>query len=449
MKNQPLTKAQNPSRRSGRQHMWAHLMASFALATGIAFPARAVSPEMKSLVDFETRANAASFRSNEKIAIEHFEIPLRLIRSDIAKRIDRKILSSLVFEKNGEKYIRWIINPEDTQWHLQVRDFLTQSGLDAEKYRHFEGYQTASRSYIIVDPQTKAEFSVKVSTNLTGGSWKDKKQTYEDAWQIRMVTDYVYDMIKRSGKLKNIVLLDEPAIFGLEHLDQGMVIRDYGSLSYSGKKYVPGFSIMHSKLGRDLAKLNGSDDPAAFWNDHYNKPLARAIAEFVALTGMTYDSPHSQNFLVELDTENRPTGRIVFRDFGDTYLTREFFKEANRLDVVERWEKDNILGSRFHIAVGILHGNNPPDWLPTFLPPNYKNSYARWAVDFHKEFNKEFEKQTGVRLTGPPRLQRDQMYYMGDFSLTDQSGLNFLSLVKKNSQRIHLKRSCDYLFMPD
>ncbi|HRP08704.1 MAG TPA: 3'-5' exonuclease, partial [Gemmatimonadales bacterium] len=64
------------------------------------------------------------------------------------------------------------------------------------------------------------------------------------------------------------------------------------------------------------------NDPAAFWNEHYNKPLARAIAEFAAITGMSYDSPHSQNFLVELDAGNRPTGRIVLRDFGDATLVR-------------------------------------------------------------------------------------------------------------------------------
>ncbi len=411
---------------------------AFALSFLLTIQSWAISREMNALVKFETGSNAVSTRSSTKILVEHYEIPLRLVESDVALRIDPKIMQSLIFEKNGEKYIRWIINPEDTTWYKEVETLMLKNEIPVERKQYFEGYQTASRSYIIVDPVNKAEFSAKVSTDKTGGNWTDKKQTYEDAWQIRMVADYVNDLVKKGPELKNIILLDEPAIFGLKEIDHGMVIREYGKLAKSGHYYVPGFSIMHDETGRKLAKLNGSDDPAAYWNENYNKPLARAIAEFVALTGMTYDSPHSQNFLVELDKNKKPTGKIVFRDYGDTYLSEDFFTAIGRPDIPQRWELQNVLKDRFSISVGILHGNKAPSWINPLQDLESKESYNQWGRDFYSEFSSEFSNQTGVSLTSPSTHLRAGMYFQKRFDLNDKNGLEFMELVKAGKQRAHL-----------
>lgn len=352
----------------------------------------ALDPEVQVLVDFETQANAVSTRSSESIEVRHFEIPYKRVEKDIAKsRLPKELLASLLFERNGETYIRWVINPEDTKWHKEVSAWLKKEGIPVVIDTYFKGYQTASRSYILEDPSSGYQFSCKTSTNKTGGNWKDKKQTWVDGWQIRMVTDYIVEQFEMN-KAEHLVLLDEPAVFGLKDIDQGMVIRTLADLPKSKKYFLPGFSALHEVAGRYIAERNGSNDPVEFWNEHYNKPLARALAELFSKTGMIYDSPHSQNFLIELDADFRPTGRIALRDFGDMHLWKDFFAAKGRLDIVNRWEEGNIIsGKDIWMTVGVLHGNTPPKWMT-------KNSYEKWISDFFLEYDKTLIKLAGLDL---------------------------------------------------
>lgn len=420
--------------------------------------ATAITKEMQETVTFETKANAAAARSDEKIMLEHYEIPLEFVEKDIAARAPQKFVDSLIFERDGKKYLRWVINPEDSKWHLRIARLLDKYGLSTRRHTYFEGYQTASRSYIAVDPHNGAEFSVKVSTNKTGGAWRDKKQTWADAQQIRKITDFVDERVKSQVALQNIILLDEPMAFGLRALDQGMVIRSYEPISNSGNHYVPGFSIMHEKTGRSLALKNHALEPAAYWNKHYNQPLARAIAEFAALSGMTYDSPHSQNFLVELSPDYKPTGKIVLRDFGDTYLSKNYFEVAGRPDILKIWEPTNVKDKYLPVSVGILHGNKTPAWMDLENDFKGNKSYDQWGRDFFVTFHEEFAKQTGLRMQMSP-IERDWLkdangkptvrskYISRTMYLDTPEGRDFLSLVKKGRVRSHLQaRFCSQVF---
>ncbi|WP_413576099.1 hypothetical protein ACLVWU_17075 [Bdellovibrio sp. HCB290] len=422
---------------------------SFALISNMVLASfsHAISKEMQELVNLETKSNAVATRSNQEVMVYHYDIPLSLVQADIAQRAPEKFVDSLVHEIKGVKYLRWIINPEDTKWWQEIAGFLKANGITPIKKVYYKGYMTASRSYIIVDPVSNAEFSFKGSTDKTGGHWRDKHQDWDDGKQIRMMTDFVEEQVAKQPKLYNIVLLDEPLAFGIETrddkgkvvIDQGMIIRSYDTLSNSGKTYVPGFSIMHEQKGREIAKLNGSNNPSEYWNEHYNKPLARAIAEFFALTGMTYDSPHSQNFLVELDSKMRPTGKIVLRDYGDTYLTQEFFDKVGRTDITKAWEQDNLKQGRASVSVGILHGNEPPSWMTI-------EQYNDWGKDFFAEFQKEFKLQTGIELVNKNPVIVNGRYRTKIFKLTTENGMKFLDLVGLNKQRDALTRACSRIF---
>jgi hypothetical protein len=409
-----------------------------------------ISKEMHAMVRMETHSNAVASRDSNFVRMEHYEIPLELVEKDIAERANKAFVDSMIFERNGKKYVRWMINPEDTKWHVEVANWLIQNGITPIRKTHFVGYMTASRSYIVVDPKSGAEFSIKMSTDHTGGNWKDKQQTWDDAKQIRMMTDFVNDQVKSQPALRNIVLLDEPMAFGIKALDQGMVIRSYENLKNSGNRYVPGFSAVHEKMGRQLAAANGVGwaDVPKYWEENYNKPLARALAEFAALTGMVYDSPHSQNFLVELDNKNKPTGKIVLRDFGDTYLSKEYFEAAGREDILKAWDQSNIKPKYIPMAVGILHGNKAPTWLN--VKDNYysKVSYDQWGREFFGAWDKEFLKQTGIRLTPVnDKIRRSGNYVQNPYSTADAAGQAFIELVKTGQQRDELiGRRCSNLF---
>jgi hypothetical protein len=378
---------------------------------------------VKQLIDWETKSNAVSLRSNEELVIKHYEIPLEALTADLAPHLDPKVRDSLVFEKDGKPWVRWIINSEDTKWHLQVAKFLQERGLDSKPKTHFKGYRTASRSMIIVDPTTGAKFSAKVSTNNTGGHWVDKKQPYDDALQARTSSDMIAE-IKKKVQFEHLVLMDEPAMFGIKEVDQGMLIRSLEDLPQGGRYYLPGFSALHDETGKKIAKLNGSNNPAEFWNENYNKKLARAYAEFAAHTGLTYDSPHSQNFLIELDANMKPTGRIVLRDFVDSYAQEDILKAAGKAEFLRTWDSGNIHRGSLDVAVGTMHGNDFPSWLNEEI-------YSSWGADFYREFDREFSRLTGIPLAELKAVSHSQShrYFSKDYTMRSASAKKYLGLM--------------------
>lgn len=347
-----------------------------------------ISNSAHQLVTWETEANAVSLRSNDLIRLEHYEIPLRLLQQDMDEVLDEEIKSSLIFTKNGEKYIRWMINPEDSKWHLEVQDFLKKNNVDSTPKKFFDGYLTASRSMIVVNPENGATFSLKVSTNKTGGNWTDKKQTWVDAQQVRRMNRYVKSVVPQM-KTNSLVIMDEPIALGIAEINHGMIARSLNDLPDDGHYYLPAFSVLHESEGARIAKLNGATDPAAYWNKHLILPLARAMAEYFSITGAWYDSPHAQNFLVELDREMKPTGRIVLRDLGDSYVLDDFVKNTKFAWITKNWEEGKVQTGKINTGLGLLHGNTPPKWLTAL-------EYKEYHWEFYRTFEKHFSEITGI-----------------------------------------------------
>jgi len=402
---------------------------------------RDISPAVKALVDFETKSNAAASRNNQMINIQNYEIPYELVKSLLSPHLDPQVAQAMIFERDGQKYVRWVINPEDTTWYKEVEKFLVENKVSTEKHQYFKAYQTASRSYLVVDPNSGAQFSVKVSTDRTGGAWKDKKQTFDDARQIRLMDDYVSDVFAKYPP-QYFVYMNEPAVFGLESIDQGMIIRSLNELPQAGagKFYAPGFAVLHDKTGAEIARMNGSDDPAAYWEEHYNMPLARALAELAARTGVTYDSPHSQNFLVEFDQNMKPTGRIVLRDLGDVYVNREFTEAMGRRDVAAYFEHDNVVSRSIPMAVGVLHGNQDPSWMSSLI-------YKEWGQKFFREFNKTFAEISGIKATDIPfSVSQDGKYFSEPISTESMAFRKFLANIHDTMAYKVSPLSCQVIF---
>ncbi len=349
-----------------------------------------ISNNAQQLVNWETEANAVSLRSNDIIRLEHYEIPLRLLKQDIDDGLSEDIKSSLIFTKNGEKYIRWMINPEDSKWHLEVQEFLNKHNVDSTPKKFFDGYLTASRSMIVVNPQNGATFSLKVSTNKTGGNWTDKKQTWTDAQQVRRMNRYVKSAVPQM-KTESLVIMDEPLALGIAELDHGMIARSLNDLPTDGHYYLPAFSVLHETEGARIAKLNGATDPAVYWEKHLIQPLANAMAEYFAITGAWYDSPHAQNFLVELDRDMKPTGRIVLRDLGDSYVLDDFVKNTKFAWITKNWEEKKVQTGKISTGLGLLHGNTPPKWLTGL-------EYKEYHWSFYRAFEKRFSEITNIPL---------------------------------------------------
>jgi hypothetical protein len=406
----------------------AEVSATRAFAREMTAPrTRKLTPQERALLYWETRKNMVTGRqrSFEPVAIEHYEIPLELVRTDIASRIAPELRQALIFEREGRQYVRWVINPEDTLYFHKIEDFLRRQGIEPRRHRYFTAYKTASRSYVVIDPTAGEKgiaFSIKGSTNQTGGLWTHKPQSYHDALEARAASDYVH-AAQKSRPFEHLVVMDEPMMMALGELDQALLVRSLSGLASGEVTYLPGFAALHSDLGARIARANAGKDVkvADFWNEHYNKPLGRALAELAARTGFTYDSPHSQNFLIEM-IGIKPTGRIVIRDFGDCYVLEDYLKAVGREDLLQLWPKDHVNEGVLVSEIALLNGNEMPRWMGEV-------TYERWAADFYAAFEAELAARTGVPLEPLARMplhrHRNSPFFEKSYRVGDEPWRRF------------------------
>lgn len=386
--------------------------------------ALALTPAAKILIDHETKANAVTLRGNEVVDIPHFNIPLELVDTDFAARFSDEYRKHFIFERHGKKFVRWILNPEDTKWGEEVAVyFIKEHNIKLERKFYFKGYKTASRSYIVEDPQKKIQFSVKSSTNKTGGQWADKKQPIGEAIDSRLNADIINE-IQQKRPFEYAIVMDEPAILKLPAIDQAVVVRDLSGINdpKSGMVYLPGFAVLHETAGALIAKANGSENPYSFWTQYYVKAVARAMGEFGARTGMQFDSPHSQNFLVEFDSNYRPTGRIVLRDLADFFVDKRIMRalHSNPNFYFENFTQTENIRLNTLAGFGPLHGNHPPSWISA-------GQYAEWKNVYFKEFEKTFSKVSGLPIESFKTKEgsRDGRYFSNSYTLkTDDAAVD-------------------------
>lgn len=356
---------------------------------------------VKEFAHYETKANAVADRSNDAIEIKHFEVPLSALEQDIADRVNPKVRDALVIEKNGEKFVRWIIHPEDTKFHPKVKEYLDAKGIPYTIESHFTGYLQASRSLVLFDPESKVSFSLKTSTNNTGGNWVDKKQEWTDAKEIRAIMDHMSEVYEKGPIKPSAVLMDEPLALGIKELDMAMVVRSLDEIDTEERTFLPAFSAVHETVGKAIAEKNGFKDPVQFWMKHYTEPLGRALAELAAITGLSYDSPHGQNFLIELDKNSKPTGRIVLRDLGDVFINGPVYENTRLKDIMPEFSGTKT--PSFNIAFGPLHGNRAPSWLDT-------KAYTELTNAALEHFRYRFSEMTGVGINAFRRTSPNSNY---------------------------------------
>ncbi|MFZ4715621.1 MAG: hypothetical protein ACOYL6_18000 [Bacteriovoracaceae bacterium] len=369
----------------------------FLFISPLAWAGKGLPKNVLKWIEWETKANSAGIRSMEEISLKHFEIPLSKIKSVIGKNLDPQVYQSLIFEKNGESYVRWIINPEDTEWAGDLGAHLRSLGLDSTHYTYFKGYLTASRSMVIYDEVLDVFFSAKVSTNKTGGKWQNKKLSAKQAMQSAVVNTEMVEIEEKIGFV-NTKFMHEPLSFAMEEIDQGMVIRSLDIFKDNPSKYyLPGFSAVHPVVGKSIAELNGSDNPAKYWLNNGVKLHARSNAEFVAVTGRNPEAGHWQNHLFELDENFKSTGYAVFRDFSDSEILKNIHEHFSNQESLNWWPENHVK-STMSIPAGPVRGNKAPPWLPWDSDTYGKMTMQDWLSQYFDVFNNEFSRITGVPL---------------------------------------------------
>ncbi|MBC7370546.1 MAG: hypothetical protein H7326_03215 [Bdellovibrionaceae bacterium] len=183
---------------------------------------------------------------------------------------------------------------------------------------------------------------------------------------------YIERVDAQIGLDPQLLLAKEVAMVADKTTGEGYLFRDL-SFMKSGNYYLPALSIPY--VGREIADYNHKKTDE-FWKANYAELLGRSKAKLLLRYGAQMETPNSQNMLIELDGNLKPTGRMVFRDISDTILIVEV---ADALGETATLRKD--------AEIGVENGHS--------IQPYWSNSAWRFDEAGDKSFSHETLKNWG------------------------------------------------------
>jgi hypothetical protein len=370
-----------------------------------------IPPHIRDAIDLSAFRSADSTKRSEILAslnlaelkrivvlpapIEYFEIPedkLKSVRKIVEHELEltgKHEAAKLVhFIKDGVPHVRWFLHPLADAENSQIRALInSQFGILLRAQRGFLNFHfTASRSIIVFGDSYDSAISLKLSLPKAEGPFKNKAIHLKEFTAWSRHNAYIADTLGNKN-IDALKLQFEPYGLGVSNSGQedAFLFRNLNELK-SGHYLLPAFAIL-SEEGAEIARLNGSHNAVEFWEQHFLKPLAFGMAELRARTGAEHTSPHTQNLLVELDSQMRPTGKVVVRDF-DFYIDELAFNKLNR---VAKDKNGMIWPSgtqeiRFNLRNGL---NSLPSW---FSDADYSN----WVEKYFSYYKGRFSQVTGI-----------------------------------------------------
>lgn len=321
------------------QHLVSILVLIFGLLPGAFAERTAISfaASLRQWLIWENRYNPMHVRSLVPVPLESALVPAEVLEFRFLESFPEELRGLMTTEIQGRKYYRWIFHPDDTRYRDQVLGQIRQAtGHEPITERHFVGYRTASRSILVHDPATNLVFSLKTSTDRANGQWQDKAQPVRYAESAMLANEHVRATEAELGAFEHVVVLREPGAVMFGAIDQAQIFRLLGDITTGKSWNVPLFSVLSQKVMSDLMAANQMSTEQVL--ERVGEMWGRAQAEFVLKTGISVSSAHSQNFLIELDRDGKFTGRIVFRDFADAHLMKEFVRGPVADRLLRHWE---------------------------------------------------------------------------------------------------------------
>lgn len=342
------------------------------------------------------------------VPIEYYEIPWEELQRigpvqehSLASVGDKNAKQSVFFERHGKRYVRWFVHPLEAAPPIRsiVAQLATRGVGVVKRVGDYKAHFTASRSLIVFkSPSYEDAISLKVSLPTANGPFGNKAIRMKEwnAWSNH--NRYLEDALV-PGAAPELAFQPEPTGVGLRtdtshgSVEDGFLVRSLQALTRDGHYYLPAFALLDEKVGREIARRNGSDDPAAFWRKHFLEPFARGAADLRAYTGAQHTSPHSQNLLVELDRDLRPTGKVVLRD-ADFYVDQDALQYLNRV-IPKDQETGMAQNGGRHEQFTLRNGlKQLPSWLSD-------DEYARWTRDYFETYGRRYAEVTGSTLRSP------------------------------------------------
>jgi len=293
------------------------------------------------------------------------------------------VLHSLIERPDG---VEWFRHPYNTNSTLPHYNDPQQTTLTT--------YFTASRSLALI--LGKNVFTLKMPTDHPHGPegklQKGKATTKEDITDGINRMSYIAQVDQKIGQDPQLILAKEVATVADKKTGEGYLIRDISFMN-DGHYYLPALSIPY--VGRKIAELN-HQSPDAFWQIHYAELLGRSKAKLLLRYGLQMETPNSQNMLIQLDHDLRPTGVLIFRDISDTVLIEGIARglgadQVLRRDAAMGVENSRVLRPYWRNSAWKfdLAGDNSPS------PETLRN----WGLAHDNAYKKEIEKALDVDLS--------------------------------------------------
>ncbi len=179
------------------------------------------------------------------------------------------------------------------------------------------GYHTASRS-MVFSFDGKA-FGIKMPTDHPFGPGRAEqanKAYPKDSMLSSMRRAKIIEQVdQKLGADPDLILLRDILTITDKKTGNGIAIRDLRALQ-DGNLYFPAHLI--PVAGEDLAKKNGAGF-SEFFKTAWARPLGVIQAKLLIRYGMEYNPINPQNFLIQLDANFKPTGKLACRDLGDIF----------------------------------------------------------------------------------------------------------------------------------
>lgn len=222
--------------------------------------------------------------------------------------------------KEGEK-VKWFRHPwnknTNVPFYFESSNSSSLISSTSSSQEYVSVALTASRSTVFLGDNlagTSIKMGVDHPHGPLGPKSASKAKTSDDVRSALPHSQIIQniDQLHSSAPLSFIVLKDIAVVRPVGSLE-GQIYRDLSPL-VKHNRYFPAVSIPH--LGRQIAQRNGVEFDE-FWRMHYIEKLGEVKAEFLHRYGFLFEDPHPQNFMIELDSKWRPTGRLVIRDLAD------------------------------------------------------------------------------------------------------------------------------------
>jgi hypothetical protein len=352
------------------------------------------------LTDLEVNHNLMTHgarRRDKPIALSNLLIPADALELDLAG-LRPEIRNVLLVHYRGKLHYRWLLLSEDRSFGNQLKAQLTADGIPYIEESRFIGYLTASRSTLVMDPETKVIFSFKGPTDHTAGRWTtDKGLTPEETKDYRLISDHIAELY--SPKLnKSFFYISEPGSAAYVRGGQANLIRDYEFESLGDLVLLPITAVLQSEFGRELAEMNGArtiEEVREFIDGHVYAAWGRAQAEMIANFGIVMTSAHPQNFVLEARIANGrivPTGRVGVRDGGNSSLFIPGMKNSSlNTTLIERYNANRsdltqVLDKNFFVSFGPYNGVTPSVSWVAYDDSLVRNSVVAAAHAFSARF---------------------------------------------------------------